>query len=236
MNAKLFYDKTASKYDERHQTIRTNYMRRVENRILGKFTKGRALDIGCGTGQGMGYALAGTDISAEMLKEAKKKGFGNLVQARAEELPFKSESFDSVLCMFTVLNLCDYEKAAKEMRRVLKKGGTAVISTASLWDHSRKNIFSRIISMKKSHILRMRVEKFRFKFFAFTKEDLMKLFDGFRLLHFYGIFMLANTYWGWQRDFSFTERVKLRVAFLMDRLLQPFSRAARMYFAVFEKL
>lgn len=233
MNSKDFYDAHASSYDERHDNLRTRYMRKIENSLITNFASGKVLDIGCGT---VCRADVGLDISAAMLKEAEKKGNSTLAQGAAENLPFSDNSFDSVLCMFTVLNLCDYEKAVAEVHRVLKKGGIAIISTASLWDHSRKGVFSRIMSRKRSHMLKMRIEKSRFKFFAFAKEDLIKLFAGFRLLHFSGIFIIAHTYWGWQRDFSFAEKTKLKIAFLLDKILQPFNRAARMYFAVFEKL
>ena len=236
MDSKLFYNRNAGKYDERHDTKRANYMRSVETLLLKKFAKGMTLDIGCGTGQNMGYATLGIDISAEMLKKAKKKGYENLVQARAEGLPFKNESFESVICMFTVLNLCDYEKAVIEMHRVLKKGGKAIVSTASIWDHSRKTLLTRLLSKRKSHVLRMRIEKFRFNFFAFTKDELIKLFCNFRLVRFYGIFIFANTHWGWKRDFAFHERLKLKIAFILDRFLQSFNHAARVYFAVFEKI
>ncbi len=235
MRAKIFYDATAERYDERHKTIRIDYMRGIENAFLERFAKGRVLDVGCGTGQAMRYASEGIDVSSEMLKHARIKGFENLLQADAEELPFKDGSFDTVLCIFTVLNLCDCRKAVKEMNRVLRKGGIVIISTASVWDHSRKNLLSRLLSRKRSHILRMRIEKFRFNFFAFTKRDLIELFAGFRLLHFYGAFLLANTYWGWQRDFSVAAKVKLKTEFFLEKILQPFNRAARMYFAAFEK-
>ncbi len=236
MDVKKIYDVTAERYDERHDNPRTAEMRKVEERLIKKFSSAPALDIGCGTGQHLKHAGVGVDISAEMLREAKKKCHALLVQSRAEELPFRDNSFSTVLCIFAVLNLCDYGKAVKEIHRVLKKGGVAIVSTTSIWDHSKESLPERVLSGRKSRLLAMRIEKFRFRFFAFSKSDLINLFKGFRLVHFEGLYTLARPYWGWHRDFSLKERIKLKAAFAAERLLQPFNRAARMYFAVFRKL
>ena len=157
MDAKKFYDSTAMGYDERHSNARTKYMRDIEDTIIKKYGSGRALDIGCGTGQHLKYANVGVDISAEMLREAKKKGHDLLVQAKAEELPFADNSFDSILCIFTVLNLCDYNKAVNEIHRVIKKNGIAIVSAASVWDHSKENLAKRIIRNNQSHALTMHI-------------------------------------------------------------------------------
>lgn len=236
MHAKTFYDTTAEKYDERHSNLRTKYMRGIEDKLIKKFVTGKVLDIGCGTGQHLTYGGIGLDISAEMLQEAGKKGFNNLVQAKAEELPFRDNSFDSVLCIFTVLNLCEYAKAVQEISRVLKKNGIAIVSVASIWDHAKGNLLKGIFSKRKSHMLHMRIEKFRYKLYAFSKKDFINLFNGFRLRHFYGAYMITNPYWGWHRDFPSIEKMKLGIAFALERLLQPFNKVARMYFAVFEKM
>lgn len=235
MRLRDFYNSHASTYNERHDNLRTRYMRRIEGSIIEKFAHGRILDIGCGTGNNMAHATAGVDISSEMLKHARKKGFENLVHAGAEEMPFKSGSFDTVLCTFTVINLCDRQKTVKEMRRILKKGGIAIVSASSVWDNARENFFQRLPD-KASRFMKMRIEGFRFKFFGFSKSDFIRLFSGFDLRHFYGAYIIAKPFWGWHRDFSLGERITLRIAFALERLLQPFNRAARMYFGVFRKV
>ncbi len=237
MHVKTFYDVTAEKYDARHSNVRIEYMRNTEGELIKKFAFGKILDVGCGTGQHLKYGSIGIDISLPMLEEARKKGFKKIVQGSAEELPFKDESFDSVLCIFTVLNLCDYIKTIKEIYRVLKKNGIAIVSVASIWDHAKDIFFKRIVSARKSHILKMRIEGKRFRFFTFSKKDFVELFteNNFRLLHFYGAYMIAKPYWGWRRDFSTKEKIKLKTIFALERLLQPFNKTARMYFGVFRK-
>lgn|SRR3989338_6564920 len=236
MNAKAFYDSHAATYDERHRNVRTDYMRSIEKALIKKFASGRVLDIGCGTGDNITNGGAGLDISSGMLREAKKKGHSVLVQGAAERLPFKNESFDSVICMFTVLNLCNYKDAVKEIRRVLKKGGTAIVSASSVWDNSKYGLVRRVLSRKKSRFMKMRIEKFRFKFFGFSKSNLIGAFGSFSLTKFYGIYLITKPFWGWHRDFSLKERIALKMAFALERLLQPFNRAAGMYFGIFRKV
>lgn len=229
MNAKRLYDSTAASYDGRQDTIRRRYMRSRERALIKRFACGLTLDVGCGT-EPRGI---GADFSLPMLREAERKGFTNLVQARAEALPFKSGSIDTVLCLYTVLNICDHEKAAGEMRRVLKPGGKAIVSVTSAWDQSRASLLERIMRDGASHNMKMRIEKVRFRFFCFGRADFLRLFCGFRLVHFSGLYSLARPWWGWRRDFSLPEKAKLRIAFALENLVP--AKAARMYFAVFEK-
>lgn len=236
MDAKKLYDATASRYEKRHKNTRICEMRKMEGDLIKKFSSGLVIDIGCGTGQHLKNGRIGVDVSAEMLLQARKKGFGLLVQAKAEELPFKDDSFDTVLCIFTVLNLCDYEKVAKEIDRILKKNGTAIVSAASIWDHSKDGLLKRVLSRRKSNLFSMRIEKFRFRFFAFSKDELIYLFREFKLVKFKGLYTIAKPYWGWHRNYSAAEKIILKTEFFLEKILQPLNRAARMYFAVFKKI
>jgi ubiquinone/menaquinone biosynthesis C-methylase UbiE len=101
------------------------------------------LDIGCGTGtlaiaakqrmRAVGEAV-GIDASVEMIARARRKAAraGVVVEfkvATAQDLPFGSGSFDVVLC--TTVCHClpqdTWRPAFGEMRRVLKRGGRAVV-------------------------------------------------------------------------------------------------------------
>jgi len=90
------------------------------------------LDDGCGTLRGalelgiQGRYLVGLDFSKEALKIAKenrdkkgKKQQVDLVCAAAEHLPFKNESFDTVLCIETLKYAeSTYRKVLDEAKRV----------------------------------------------------------------------------------------------------------------------
>jgi demethylmenaquinone methyltransferase/2-methoxy-6-polyprenyl-1,4-benzoquinol methylase len=99
------------------------------------------LDVASGTGD---FALeanrlypnkiAGIDLSNEMLKKGMEKiqrkglnNYINLLSADSENVPFKDESFDAVICAFGVRNFSNLERALSEMWRVLKPDGKMVI-------------------------------------------------------------------------------------------------------------
>ena len=99
-----------------------------------------ALDAGCGVGQWT-FALAtmcsevyGIDTSLERLRACEEMAnawrFGNVrfMTATLEDLPFEGASFDRVLC-YSVLYQTHYEKALREMARVMRAGGLLYLST-----------------------------------------------------------------------------------------------------------
>jgi demethylmenaquinone methyltransferase/2-methoxy-6-polyprenyl-1,4-benzoquinol methylase len=107
----------------------------------------RALDLCCGTGD-LAFALAsrgpaqitGADFSHAMLLRANAKRDAHtrdrkadaavpaaFVEADALRLPFADETFDLVTTAFGFRNLANYEGGLREIRRVLKQGGTVAI-------------------------------------------------------------------------------------------------------------
>lgn len=105
------------------------------------------LEAGCGTGSvwaGHDELIAGcerlvlTDPSAGML-EAAKNNLGerdNLSyrEADVQDLPFDGDSFDVVIANAVLYHVPDLEKALREIRRVLKRGG--VFYCATYGEHS----------------------------------------------------------------------------------------------------
>jgi ubiquinone/menaquinone biosynthesis C-methylase UbiE len=63
----------------------------------------------------------GVDLSAAMLKEAKKTG-GIYLQGNALELPFQTKSFDLVALITTLEFLPDPDMALKEALRIARQG------------------------------------------------------------------------------------------------------------------
>ena len=95
------------------------------------------LDLCCGTGD-LAFALAragkarilGADFAHPMLVRAKAKPAQQPIlffEADALRLPFADTSFDLVTTAFGFRNLANYEAGLREMRRVLKPGGTLAI-------------------------------------------------------------------------------------------------------------
>lgn len=73
--------------------------------------------------------IYGVDISLDMLNRAKKRLNNNiyLINAKAEELPFKNQSIDLIISRGSVFFWKDLEKAFKEIYRVLKNDGFLLI-------------------------------------------------------------------------------------------------------------
>lgn len=101
-----------------------------------KVAQGHLLDLGCGPGwlhpRFTEYCRAFTavDFSAGMLAQAAKAGLARqYLQADAQQLPLANNSFDSVFSSL-MLQWCSNPSAVfAEVNRVLKPGGTAVITT-----------------------------------------------------------------------------------------------------------
>lgn len=79
-----------------------------------------------------GKIFFGIDVYDKAIKFAKKRYPNIKFQvATAEKLPFKNGSFDLILCFETIEHIENPQIALEEMKRVLKKGGTAIVTMDS---------------------------------------------------------------------------------------------------------
>ena len=138
------FSKIAPTYDQANHALSFNkdvQWRKdaVRQMLKDGFKPNRVLDLCAGTGD---FSLALkekvpeaqvilADFSKPMLQLAKQKGGGakglEFLGADALKLPFQDFSFDAVVCGFGVRNLDSLEAGLKEIARVLKPGGRAVI-------------------------------------------------------------------------------------------------------------
>lgn len=100
---------------------------------LAGVTRGmQVLDLGCGNGRylksmaALGAIAVGVDVSLGILASCPA---GCLVAADAVELPFPIATFDTVLAPHMLYHVNDRIAAARELRRVLRPGGTCVAVT-----------------------------------------------------------------------------------------------------------
>jgi ubiquinone/menaquinone biosynthesis C-methylase UbiE len=94
------------------------------------------LDAGCGDGRYLAALAgelperrAGIDISERILETAGQRVEADLRRANLEAIPFEDGAFDLVLCSQVIEHVLDAELAVRELSRVLRPGGTLVIST-----------------------------------------------------------------------------------------------------------
>ncbi|MDT5061906.1 MAG: hypothetical protein QOH63_2365 [Acidobacteriota bacterium] len=92
----------------------------------------RILDVGCGTGANLELLgkygeASGVDVSQDALTFCRARGLENVRHGEAEKLPFEDGSFDLVTGLDVVEHLDDDVAGLKEMWRVLKPGGRALL-------------------------------------------------------------------------------------------------------------
>jgi ubiquinone/menaquinone biosynthesis C-methylase UbiE len=98
-------------------------------RWLAEGARGLTLDLGCGPGRNLPLLpddapAVGLDPCRESLVRARRRApAALLVQARAEELPFRSGTFDTVVSGLVLCSVTDPALALGEVRRVLAAGG-----------------------------------------------------------------------------------------------------------------
>jgi len=110
----------------------------------------RVIDLGCGAGPVLsalrqdGVDVVGLDYSEDMLENARSRlrsaglSDSNLFQGDCRNVPYPEASFDVVVCLGVISYLEHYEPVLDEIHRLLKPGGTALISY--------RNVFNPILS------------------------------------------------------------------------------------------
>jgi ubiquinone/menaquinone biosynthesis C-methylase UbiE len=106
----------------------------------------RVLDLGCGAGVlterlvAGGHDVDAVDMSADMIEFSKQRlakydsSKYRLARAECQSLPFPDAAFDVVACIGVFGYMDDVDAAIAEIRRVLRPGGTLVLSIRNL-DH-----------------------------------------------------------------------------------------------------
>lgn len=133
------FNKTAVDYD-RMETIlgfgTGSWYRRQALLRAGLKPGMRMLDVGIGTGLvarqaveilGDPRMVTGVDPSLGMLQNAKLPAGVELVEGRAEEIPFPDNSFDFLSMGYALRHISDLSVAFAEFNRVLKPGGRVCV-------------------------------------------------------------------------------------------------------------
>ena len=155
-----------------------------------KEKKGKILDLGCGTGRHFSSIKGetfGTDFSGEMLKIAELNAKKNkikceLIKSDAANLPFKDNFFDYVI-FIAVLHCIKGDKkrrdALKELYRVLKKGGKALVC---VWSKNHRITKGRIGEITVPWTVEGK--KLQRHYYIYEREELRNILEktGFKIL------------------------------------------------------
>jgi SAM-dependent methyltransferase len=106
-------------------------------RTLGDVSVRRVLDLACGSGRHAKFLArrwwtSGVDLSEVLLNLARKNGVpAKLVRADIRDLPYRDNSFDLVVNLFTSFGYfetdAEHERVVRDLGRVMTSGGVFVI-------------------------------------------------------------------------------------------------------------
>lgn len=100
--------------------------------------QGRVFELGCGGGINLEFYdpakvahLSGIDPTPLLLEDSRRmvaeRGISaDIREGVGEDIPFATDSFDSVVTTFTLCSVADPDRVLAELKRVLKPGGTAI--------------------------------------------------------------------------------------------------------------
>lgn len=145
-------------------------------RLIKQYKKGKTiLDAGCGTGlilRKLPKGTIGIDINPRNIKKAKKHApHAKVILADIEKLPFKKETFTTIVSTEVIEHQPDPRPTIAELKRVLKRDGLLIGSVPAIspiW-------FLRFLSSTCP-----RGEPFHKNF---KKEELKKLFNDFTVVN-----------------------------------------------------
>jgi len=128
----LWHQLAASLYDRLLASFEDKWLRRKRCELL-QWCRGRVLEIGGGTGANLLCYPSSTRVvltepdeamlakSRPKLRQAKLPA--ELLLCRAEDLPFQSQTFDTVVATLVLCSVTDPSRSLREIARILRQGG-----------------------------------------------------------------------------------------------------------------
>jgi ubiquinone/menaquinone biosynthesis C-methylase UbiE len=118
---------------------------------------GDVLEVAVGTGLNLDkypddVRITGIDLSPEMLAHARRRAEASgrditLQDGDAQRLPFPDDSFDSVVCTFSLCGIPDDRAAVGEMWRVLRPGGRLLLADHVVSTSAPVRVLQRVLEL-----------------------------------------------------------------------------------------
>ena len=144
---------------ERHAYLKSASARKTLSLLPQSLASGTSLlDIGCGTGDFLceaanaGYQVTGVEFSPTSAAAAASRVPGRIVCGSIDSAAFPDSSFDVVASSDVIEHVRNPLAFACEIRRILRPGGTALISTPDLESWSHKLLGRRWVDYKVEHL------------------------------------------------------------------------------------
>jgi SAM-dependent methyltransferase len=158
--ADYFFKNTGAEEQERHRALKRATAQKSFDQLLsaGATRTGTLLEIGGGTGDFLveaeqrGFEATGVEFSQSSASATEARIKGRVLIGNLEDLKLADASFDVIANSDVIEHVRDPLAFAREMRRVLRPGGTALIATPSLDSWSRKVMGLRWVEYKTEHL------------------------------------------------------------------------------------
>jgi len=204
------YEGNAATLEEEFFRLRRDF---TVDYLTDKFDKAVPIfDLGCGAAPvtyemlKRGHNIVGADYSLDMLMNATRRLMAGgvserpLVNSNGETLPFQDEMFECVVCLGVISYVENYENVIKEINRVLKPGGTVIISFRSkynLLSNDPVSLFKNIVKNVLIKLKLRRPDKFRIGHYMVCSEVMHTIqSNGFEFETFKGIGFGPYSVWG----------------------------------------
>ncbi len=172
-----------------YSRLRLNYL--LDRYIPAEGEGLKLLDVGCGTGYHLerykkrGFSIIGVDGSPEMLKQARIANPEiEFQECDVDHIPLEDKSFDVIMCIEVLRYVPDIEPCLKEISRLLKPGGIALVTASPILQASLYPLVNKITSSKQ-------VGNYtNLKQFFHSKGELEKKFKGagFSTVEVHGVY------------------------------------------------
>ncbi len=193
MSIQKYWDWRSKSYA--YDTEKSMYISNKWELILKELVSGdsgrRALDIGTGRGQfaiylaRLGFDVTGVDLSENMIYQAGKYALSHNLNidfktGDAESLEFEDSTFDVVVSRNLLWTLAQPDKALCEWRRVMKRGGTLVVSDGLWMNYTWKRIHHLALNLVKRIFQRDSMLSFRFFCSYAPLQKSLPFYEGLR--------------------------------------------------------